>query len=322
LPDCFTRADLISEERMSKHKKRHRPPQSANAASASSAPQLKIPRADDEDHVQSFLSGNLLTWLIGIAALSLLAIGFIVWYPAMRAGQTAARAALATKVASTAAPTTSIQQSQATSTSTSSTNFSVMEVAQALMVTVELDFGTPVPTIADALKQIERRYEPADGTGRTFAILDAYGEPTSDSKLHMSMHVSTEKPGKAALIFKRTGQVLWQSKIVPATKPSSFSGKDLLILVDNGEGKLWTINGSNNPATVLDANVKEAGIPLRHLWFDQTEHEVTFMYSACGCPVKVKTRRDGERTVRTKDQPVIFPDDPAVVSIIQKVMAW
>src|SRR5436190_20549428 len=114
-----------------------------------------------------------------------------------------------------------------------STNFGTMEVAQALMVTVELSFEPQVPSIAEALKEIERRSEPEDGRGRTFAILDAYGEPTADGKkLHMSMHVSTEKAGKAALVFKRTGEVLWQSKIVPSkTKTNTFSGKDLLILI-------------------------------------------------------------------------------------------
>src|SRR5205807_7957548 len=43
-----------------------------------------------------------------------------------------------------------------------------LEVAQAVMVTVELDFGGAVPTIAAALLEIERRYQPDDGKGRTF----------------------------------------------------------------------------------------------------------------------------------------------------------
>jgi hypothetical protein len=42
------------------------------------------------------------------------------------------------------------------------------------------------PSIAEALTQIERRYQPDDGQGRTFAALDAYGEATPDGKLHMS----------------------------------------------------------------------------------------------------------------------------------------
>jgi hypothetical protein len=192
------------------------------------------------------------------------------------------------------------------------------------MVTVELDFGPQLPSIADALKEIERRSEPEDGRGRTFAVLDGYGGPTVDGKkLHLSMHVSTEKPGKAALIFKRTGEVLWESKIIPSkTKTNTFTGKDLLILIDNGEGKVVTVDGSNNPATILDARIKEIGIPVREFWPDGAEREMTFIYSACGCPVKVKTRRVGERTERTSDTPVIFPDDPAVVVLITKIMAW
>ncbi|HZO83731.1 MAG TPA: hypothetical protein VFC26_00830 [Verrucomicrobiae bacterium] len=207
---------------------------------------------------------------------------------------------------------------------TTATNAAAMEVAQALMVTVELDFGSNVPSIADALKDIDRRYEPEDGRGRTFAILEAYGGPTADGKrLHTSMRVSSEKTGKAALVFKRTGEVLWASRIVQSTtKTNTFTGKDLLILIDNGQGKVVTIDGSNNPATILDANIKEIGIPVRDFWPDGAEREMTFIYSACGCPVKVMTRRVGERTERTKDMPVIFPDDPAVVTLITKIMAW
>jgi hypothetical protein len=108
--------------------------------------------------------------------------------------------------------------SSAAEATATATNLPAMEVAQALMVTVELDFGATVPSIAEALKDIERRYQPEDGHGRTFAVLDAYGQPTADGKkLHMSMHVSSEKTGKAALVFKRTGEVLWESRIVPTT---------------------------------------------------------------------------------------------------------
>ncbi|HTD87976.1 MAG TPA: hypothetical protein VK850_15485 [Candidatus Binatia bacterium] len=212
----------------------------------------------------------------------------------------------------------------AASATAATTNLATMEVAHALMVTVDLDFGPKLPSIADALKEIERRSEPEDGRGRTFAVLDAYGEPTADGKkLHISMHVSSEKPGKGALIFKRTGEVLWQSKIVRSTtKTNTFTGKDLLILIDNGQGKVVTVDGSNNPATILDAKIKEIGIPVRDFWPDGTEKEMTFIYSACGCPVKVMTRRVGDRTERTSDTPVMFPDDPAAVALISKLMAW
>src|SRR6059058_5905381 len=106
-----------------------------------------------------------------------------------------------------------------------------MEVNKAVMVTEDLDLGKPVPSIPQGLAQIERRYRPDDGVGRTFAVLDAYGEPTPDGKLHISMHVSSEKPGMGALVFRRTGEVLWQSRILAtnaAVKP--FNARNLLIL--------------------------------------------------------------------------------------------
>ena len=198
-----------------------------------------------------------------------------------------------------------------------------MPINQAVMVTVELDFGPKVPGIAEGLREIERRYTPDDGQGRTFAILDAYGEPTPEGKLHMSMHVSTEKPGLAALVFRRTGETLWQTRIV-VTNPAApiFSGKNLSILAENGEGKTFLVDGSGNPASILDTSIKELGIPMRVFWPDGAEREFTFMYSACGCPVKVMVKRIGERTARTKELPVMFPDDPSVVTLIGRLMQW
>jgi len=198
-----------------------------------------------------------------------------------------------------------------------------MEINQAVMVTVELDFGPKVPSIAEALKEIERRSQPDDRVGRTFAVLDAYGEPTADGKkLHMSMHVSTEKPGLGTLIFKRTGEVLWQNRIVVGTNATTFQGKNLLILLDNGAQRTFTVDGSQNPASILDAFIKEMGVPVSEFWPDGAEREVTFIYSACGCPVKVMAQRLGDRTVRTKDTPVIFPDDPNALAVITRLMRW
>ena len=48
-------------------------------------------------------------------------------------------------------------------TTTSSKELVTMEVAKAVMVTVELDFGSKIPSIAEAITQIERRYQPDDG---------------------------------------------------------------------------------------------------------------------------------------------------------------
>lgn len=198
-----------------------------------------------------------------------------------------------------------------------------MEVNKAVMVTVDLDVGPQPTSIAEALTLIERQYKPDDGQGRTFAILDAYGEPTPDGKLHISMHVSSEKPGAGGLVFKKTGQQLWKAQITPGQPNSSpFAGKNLRITVDDGKGTPRLLDGSNNPPTVMDAMVKDLGIPLRDFWPEGQEREVTFFYSACGCPVKVMAKRVGNKTARTKDLPVIFPDDPPAAMTIAKLMGW
>ena len=195
-----------------------------------------------------------------------------------------------------------------------------MEVAKAVMVTQELDFGPKVPTIAEALKDIERRYTPDDGVGRTFAILDAYGEATPSGKLHISMHVSSEKPGIGALVFKRTGQVLWQSRINPSSTPPRV--KNLNIFIDNGSGTDQPVDTTSNPLSILDARLGGLNVPVRDFWPDGAERQVTLIYSACGCPVKVKAKRQGDRIVRSGDLPVIFPDDPSVVTTISRLMRW
>ena len=199
-----------------------------------------------------------------------------------------------------------------------------MEVAEAVMVTVELDFGPQIPSIAEALQAVDRRHQPDDGAGRTFAILDAYGEPTADGKLHISMHVSSEKPGRGALVFRRTGAILWHARIRPAThstKPA-FTGKNLDIMVADEQGADFLLDGSKVSGSIFDAIVRDRGLPLREFWPDEGERQLTFFYSACGCPVKVLCRRIGERTQRTKELPVIFPDDPDVVATISRLLGW
>ena len=57
-----------------------------------------------------------------------------------------------------------------------------MEVAKAVMVTVELDFGSKVPTIGQALNEIERRYAPDDGAGRADRF--AWATRASRAALH------------------------------------------------------------------------------------------------------------------------------------------
>jgi hypothetical protein len=195
-----------------------------------------------------------------------------------------------------------------------------MDVAKAVMVTVELDFGARVPSIAQALTEVERRYQPDDGQGRTFAVLDAYGEPTPDGKLHMSMHVSSEKPGLGWLIFKRTGEVLWRGRINPTSQ--AIQPKNLTVLLDGGKGTTFTVDGSSNPTSIIDARVKPGDLPVRDIWPDGQARDLTFIYSACGCPVHVLVKRVGDRTMRVGDTPVMFPDDPAAVQVIARLMRW
>jgi hypothetical protein len=197
-----------------------------------------------------------------------------------------------------------------------------MNIAEAVVVTVELDFGGRVPTIAEAIQQIERSYAPDDRVGRTFSILDAFGGPTADGKLlHMSMHVSSEKPGMGYLRFKRTGELLWQARIgSPGDAPAGQ--KNLMIYLSNGSGGNYVLDGGRGGTNLLDVFLQNSNQRVRDVWPDGAEREMTFIYSACGCPVKLMARRAGERVPRTLDTPVIFPDDPMIVTTISNLMKW
>lgn len=196
-----------------------------------------------------------------------------------------------------------------------------MKIAQAVMVTVDLDFGGQPPTIAEAMQQIERNHQPDDGQGRTFAILDAYGEPTPAGKLHMSMHVSSEKAGLGTLKFKRTGELLWRARIGQPGEPPA-GAKNLMIYLSKGDGTNHVLDGTRGGGSVMDVYLQNSQQRVRDVWPDGAEREVTFVYSACGCPVKVMCRRTGDRTARTSNLPVIFPDDPAAVTMIANLMRW
>jgi hypothetical protein len=135
------------------------------------------------------------------------------------------------------------------------------------------------------------------------------------------MHVSSEKPGMGFLRFKRTGQVIWQARIGnPGDAPAP--GKNLNIYMDNGAGGSLVLDGTRGGASVLDVYLKDSTQKVRAVWPDKTVREFTYVYSACGCPVKVLVRREGERTERVRDLPVMFPDDPAVVQTIAQLMKW
>jgi hypothetical protein len=72
----------------------------------------------------------------------------------------------------------------------------------------------------------------------------------------------------------------------------------------------------------LDVYLQNSQQRVRDVWPDKTAREFTYVYSACGCPVKVLVRREGERTERVRDLPVIFPDDPDAVRTIAQLMKW
>lgn len=199
-----------------------------------------------------------------------------------------------------------------------------LHAAEAVMVTAELDFGPSIPSVVEALLEIERRYEPKEGSGRTFAVIEAFGEPDR-GKLRLSMRVSTEKEGQGSLVFRRTGEVLWRGDIgppLPEKAAAANEPRNLTVLMDIGVGRSVTIDGSNNPGSILQANVKELSAPVSSVWPEGAEVEFSFLYSACGCPVKALVTRVGDRTVRAKELPVLFPDDPAVAALIHKLMRW
>src|SRR5262245_21712805 len=139
-------------------------------------------------------------WLAPVAIVAMLAAAAVIFYYGNRGRP---------KSTATKAPPANIQAAGVTTQDMGVTGEPVkMSVAQAVVVTAELDFGGPPPPIAQAIQQIERGYEPDDGAGRTFAILDASGEPTPDGKkLQMSMRVSSAMPGMGMMKFKRTGIV-------------------------------------------------------------------------------------------------------------------
>src|SRR5213079_2383762 len=119
-----------------------------------------------------------------------------------------------------------------------------------------------------------------------------------------------------------SGEVLWQSRIDAGTNTAKFTGNNLMILLGDDLGHTITVDGSHNPKSILEAGIKGQNVPVSAFWPDGVERETTFLYSACGCPVKVLAKRVGDHTVRSKDLPIIFPDDPAVLKLINRLMGW
>ena len=212
----------------------------------------------------------------------------------------------------------------ALSGSIASTNgIATMEAAQSVMVVKDLGFGRQQPSLEDVVRDIERRSQPEDGHGRTFAILEVFTQSDLEtSNLNLCIHISSEKPGIGQIIYRRTGQELWKIRITPSTNKPSFTGGELKVYFDAGDGKTFTVDGSTGPSSILTATLKEPGVQVGQVWPEGEVRELTFIYSACGCPIKVKCRRAGERTVRTDTAQVIFPDDPAAMQVINALMKW
>jgi hypothetical protein len=198
-----------------------------------------------------------------------------------------------------------------------------MEAAQSVVVTHDLELGPGVTTLAEVMRDIERHHKADTGAGRTFAILEAFnGAIQADGKMRVSLRVSTEKPGLGAITYKRMVDPLWKCRITPATQKPPFTGGSLTIYFDVGDGKTYTVDGSTGPSSILVAMLKEPGVQIGQIWPDGEVRETTFVYSACGCPIKVKCRRAGDRTVRTDPAQVIFPDDPSAMQVINPLMKW
>jgi hypothetical protein len=200
-----------------------------------------------------------------------------------------------------------------------------MMLQESVMVTIEENFGSGVNTIADALKMVERRYQPFDHQGRTFAILDAYGNKMPDGRMHISMHISSEKAGDAQLIFQPTGKILWNTKIYPKKDGTKVAAeKQFMIYIgrENEKDKYYTVDGSGNPETIFNCKLDETKVPVNDYWKNNTVKEFIFIYSACGCPVHAKFLRNGNKSVFQSGDNVIFPDDPGVLAVIHKLMAW
>jgi hypothetical protein len=147
----------------------------------------------------------------------------------------------------------------------------------------------------------------------------------TDGRMHISMHISSEKAGGAQLIHKTLRKVLWNCRILPKKDGTKIAAeKQLMIYIEreNEKDKYFTVDGSGNPATIYDCKLDETKQSLNDYWKNNTVKEFIFIYSACGCPVHVKFLRMGFKSIFQSGDNVIFPDDPAVLSVLHKLMAW
>jgi hypothetical protein len=201
-----------------------------------------------------------------------------------------------------------------------------MEANQSVVVVKDLGFGRQPPSLEAVLKELERRSQAEGGQGRTFAILEAFTQTDPiTTNLNLCLRISSERPGIGEIIYNHAGKAvsLWKSRITPPTHKTGFTGGELRIHFDTGDGKSFTVDGSMNPTTIFDAMLKEPGVPVAQAWPEGEVRDLSFIYSACGCPIHVKCLRKGERTVRPEmGSQVIFPDDPAAMQVINRLMGW
>lgn len=265
--------------------------------------------------------GSGTIWLLVLGVIVVAGVGL--WWTSQPPGNSNARriAAVNSVAATTQAIAANTAISNALNFNTNDTNITIMEAAHSVMVTHILDFGDRVPTPGEAIQYVDRLSKPDDGVGRTFSILEAAGFTNDTGKLQVSFRVSTEKPGLAAIVFRPTGRVLWQARINPQKGPPP-KVKQLTVMLEEEDGKQAVVDGSKNPTTILDAAIHQSPLTMREYWPDGAERTVTFIYSACGCPIKAKARRIGEKTMRVSDWPVLFPDDPDAMRVIKSLMGW
>jgi hypothetical protein len=289
--------------------------------------------------------GSATIWLLVLGVIVVAGAGL--WWTSQPPGNSNPNKVPAANNVSSVSPPVDIGvvNSNALNFNTNDTNITIMEVAHSVMVTHVLDFGDRVPSPGEAIQYIDRLSKPDDGVGRTFSILEAAGftnkeagggslstvpsgsthqDTTSTNakpKLQMSLRISTEKPGLAAIVFRPTGKILWQARINPEQGPPRKE-KQLTVMLEEEDGKQAVVDGSKNPTTILDAAIHESPLSMREFWPNGSERMFTFIYSACGCPIKAKVRRVGEKTMRVSDWPVLFPDDPDAMRVINSLMGW
>jgi hypothetical protein len=269
--------------------------------------------------LQRKASGGVWLLVLGVAVV---AIAGLWWTSQPPQNSNGKRNSAQNSVASTTSPINAATlASNALNFNTNDTNITVMEVAHSVMVTHVLDFGDRVPSPGEAIQYVDRQSKADDGVGRTFSILEAAGFTNDTGKLQVSLRISTEKPGLAAIVFRPTGKILWQARINPREGPPP-NEKQLTVMLEDEEGKQAVVDGSKNPTTILDAAIHQSPLSMREHWPNGSERTFTFIYSACGCPVKAKVRRIGDKTMRTSHWPVLFPDDPDAMRVINSLMGW